>query len=84
MNPHDLELLEFARRWEPFGDPSAADILIEFGMTTSRFSERLEELSISAQRANHPIRRRRTHSFQGADKRPTGSIPDSRHFRNTV
>ncbi|MFF0818140.1 DUF3263 domain-containing protein [Rhodococcus sp. NPDC003318] len=44
MDPHDRELLEFARRWEHFGGPSDADILVEFGMTPSRFSERLEEL----------------------------------------
>lgn len=49
MNPHDHELLEFARRWEPFGGPSAADILVEFGMTPSRFSERLKDL-----RSRHP------------------------------
>lgn len=30
MNPHDRDLLEFARRWEPFGGPSAADLLVEF------------------------------------------------------
>ncbi|GAA4491714.1 hypothetical protein GCM10023094_56360 [Rhodococcus olei] len=44
MNPHEQELLDFAQRWEPFGGPSAADILVEFGMTPTRFSERLEEL----------------------------------------
>ncbi|WP_083853121.1 DUF3263 domain-containing protein [Rhodococcus sp. DK17] len=44
MNPHDREILEFARRWAPFGGPRAADILVEFGMTPSRFAERLEEL----------------------------------------
>ncbi|MBP1160537.1 hypothetical protein ABIC28_005013 [Rhodococcus sp. PvR044] len=44
MNPHDQKLLNFARRWEPFGGPEAADLLIEFGMTPSRFAERLKEL----------------------------------------
>lgn len=63
MNTHDHELLEFARRWEPFGGPRTADILVEFGMTPSRFSERLEELR---------YRRRRsiTHKTAGDLTRP--------------
>lgn len=44
MDPYDQELLSFARRWEPFGGPSNADIFIEFGMTPERFSHRLDEL----------------------------------------
>lgn len=44
MDPHDQELLEFAHRWEPFGGPSTGDILVNFGMTPSRFSARLKEL----------------------------------------
>ncbi|TQC44503.1 DUF3263 domain-containing protein [Rhodococcus sp. WS4] len=51
MNPYDRELLEFARRWEPFGGPSAADILVEFGMTPSRFSMRLKELRYRRRRS---------------------------------
>lgn len=58
MNPYDEELLEFARRWEPFGGPRAADILVEFGMTPRRFSERLKELRSGAGGRSLGYRRR--------------------------
>ncbi len=45
MDPQDRELLEYARRWAPYGGPRAADIFVEFGMTPSRFAERVQELS---------------------------------------
>lgn len=34
-------LIDFARRWAPFGGPSEEDVLVHFGMTSRRFIERL-------------------------------------------
>nr|WP_083849776.1 hypothetical protein [Rhodococcus sp. JVH1] len=34
-------LIEFASRWAPFGGAPAQEILVNFGMTTHRFIERL-------------------------------------------
>lgn len=44
MDQYDRQLLEFALRWEPFGGPRAADILVEFGMTPDRFAAQLKKL----------------------------------------
>ncbi|RYF57726.1 MAG: hypothetical protein EOO27_14680 [Comamonadaceae bacterium] len=41
---HDSEaerLIDFASLWAPYGGPSEEEILVEFGMTASRFVERL-------------------------------------------
>lgn len=39
---NDAELLiDFARRWAPYGGPAREEILVNFGMTTRRFVERL-------------------------------------------
>ena len=37
----DSSMLEFARRWLPFGGPRAGDILVEFGMTITQYELRL-------------------------------------------
>ena len=35
----DAELLQFAQSWAPYGGAPAGDILVRFGMTTTRFVE---------------------------------------------
>jgi hypothetical protein len=37
-------LIEFASMWAPYGGASAEDILVRFGMTPSRFIDRLWEI----------------------------------------
>ncbi|OBB14700.1 hypothetical protein A5761_15380 [Mycolicibacterium setense] len=37
-------LLDFARRWEPFGGPPAEDIMVQFGLTPTAFTERIAQL----------------------------------------
>lgn len=34
-------LIEFASMWAPYGGPTEEEVLVRFGMTTSRFIERL-------------------------------------------
>lgn len=41
MPPEDRLMLNFTRRWIPYGGPRASDIYVEFGMTTERFFDRL-------------------------------------------
>lgn len=38
-------LLDFARRWEPYGGPPAEDIMIQFGLTPTAFTERIARLT---------------------------------------
>jgi hypothetical protein len=40
----DTAILEFARRWMPFGGPRPEDVLVEFGMTTARYDEHLARI----------------------------------------
>lgn len=37
----DAQILDFARRWLPYGGGSPEDILVEFGMTPARYLDRL-------------------------------------------
>ncbi|REE77535.1 hypothetical protein C8E05_7059 [Rhodococcus wratislaviensis] len=37
-------LIEFARMWAPYGGATEDEILVHFGMTTHRFTERLWQL----------------------------------------
>lgn len=41
MDNFDASILDFARRWLPYGGPTADDILTEFGMTTVRYEQQL-------------------------------------------
>ncbi|WKG03919.1 HAD family phosphatase [Mycolicibacterium sp. HK-90] len=42
---HDpAHLLDFARRWEPYGGPPAEDIMIQFGLTPRAFTERVAQM----------------------------------------
>ncbi|MGW3483989.1 DUF3263 domain-containing protein [Rhodococcus indonesiensis] len=56
-------LVDFAIRWCPYGGPSAADILVEFGMTPQRYGQVLESLLNSPTLAAlDPALRRRLHA----------------------
>lgn len=37
------ELLEFARKWEPFGGAPADEVFVRFGLSPRRFAQRLRE-----------------------------------------
>ena len=41
MDKFNETILDFARRWLPYGGPPADDILMEFGMTTVRYEQQL-------------------------------------------
>lgn len=41
LDVESQRLLEFAAVWAPYGGTSEEDILVNFGMTTDRFVERL-------------------------------------------
>ncbi|TQC46555.1 DUF3263 domain-containing protein [Rhodococcus sp. WS4] len=38
------EIIQFARRWTPFGGAPAHEIFIQFGMSPTRFTQRLREI----------------------------------------
>jgi hypothetical protein len=40
----DAQILEFARRWLPYGGGSAEDLLVEFGMTPAGYLDRLRRV----------------------------------------
>lgn len=44
MNSYNRALLEFHRRWAPFGGPSAADVFTEFGLSLNQFYARYRAL----------------------------------------
>ncbi|MGA9872139.1 MAG: hypothetical protein WBQ44_13485 [Rhodococcus sp. (in: high G+C Gram-positive bacteria)] len=44
MNKHDKALLEFHRRWEPFGGPERSEIFVQFGLTMSDYRNRVAYL----------------------------------------
>jgi hypothetical protein len=42
MDKYDIQLLQFHRKWHPFGGPSDDDIFVEFGLTRVEFIKRIE------------------------------------------
>ena len=44
----ELAMLEFARRWAPFGGVKPGDVLVEFGITRPQFYARVEKLLVRA------------------------------------
>ncbi|WP_342660250.1 DUF3263 domain-containing protein [Rhodococcus ruber] len=38
------EIVQFARRWSPFGGAPAHESFIQFGMSPTRFAQRLREI----------------------------------------
>ncbi|MGW4340671.1 DUF3263 domain-containing protein [Rhodococcus koreensis] len=40
----DAQILDYARRWLPYGGGTAGDLLIEFGLTPARYLNRLEAI----------------------------------------
>ncbi len=40
----DAQILEFARRWLPFGGGEPIDLMVEFGMTPTRYAARLAKI----------------------------------------
>jgi hypothetical protein len=44
MDSFDAAILEFARRWSPFGGPRSEDVLIEFGMTPEQYEEHVTRI----------------------------------------
>ncbi|MFF1946317.1 DUF3263 domain-containing protein [Rhodococcus qingshengii] len=43
MDLEDRHLLDFARKWAPYGGPSADEIFVNFGMSNDRYWQRLRE-----------------------------------------
>lgn len=52
MSTEDRELLELARIWLPYGGPPVGEILVRFGMSTTRFYENIARIL----RSQVPIR----------------------------
>lgn len=52
MSDVDKQIIEFTRMWIPYGGPSAADIFVEFGLTPTRFLDRLDALVCSVEPAS--------------------------------
>jgi uracil-DNA glycosylase len=48
----DAQILEFARRWMPYGGGNSGDLLVEFGMTPAGYRDRLRRI------LNGPVGRR--------------------------
>nr|WP_271209274.1 DUF3263 domain-containing protein [Rhodococcus wratislaviensis]GLK33777.1 hypothetical protein GCM10017611_06200 [Rhodococcus wratislaviensis] len=44
MSELEIDLLDFARRWAPYGGGSVEDIFVTFGWSATKFFERLEDL----------------------------------------
>ena len=40
----DAQIIEFARRWLPYGGGNTGDLLVEFGMTPARYVARLGKI----------------------------------------
>ncbi|MEU2006304.1 DUF3263 domain-containing protein [Rhodococcus sp. NPDC019627] len=40
----DLRIIEFARRWLPYGGGTTGDLLVEFGMTPACYVARLDSI----------------------------------------
>ncbi|MDI9978212.1 hypothetical protein QM841_32240 [Rhodococcus sp. IEGM 1307] len=49
-------LIEFARMWAPYGGATEEEMLVHFGMTTSRFIERLWQVIPESNCAQDEIR----------------------------
>ncbi|WP_213575934.1 DUF3263 domain-containing protein [Rhodococcus sp. USK13] len=40
----DMRIIEFARRWLPYGGGTTGDLLVEFGMTPACYIARLDSI----------------------------------------
>ncbi|SEE83439.1 hypothetical protein SAMN04490220_8605 [Rhodococcus jostii] len=56
-DPEAERLIEFAVVWAPFGGAAEEDILVNFGMTTRRFIERLWQVIPESNCVQDEIRR---------------------------
>ncbi|TQC46557.1 DUF3263 domain-containing protein [Rhodococcus sp. WS4] len=65
------EIVQFARRWTPFGRAPAHEIFIEFGMSPTRFAQRLREVL-----RNGPDRYQRSSARRGGVVRGGKATPD--------
>jgi len=44
MDSFDAAILEFARRWSPFGGPRSEDVLIESGRTPEQYDDHVTRI----------------------------------------
>ncbi len=57
MDKEDLEIIDFALLWQPFGGPPAEEILVNFGMSELRFRSRVVDiLAARGTGADRPLR----------------------------
>lgn len=54
INRHDHELLGFTISWLPYGQVPEDELLVRFGLTRERFTERLREISCRHRDLIHP------------------------------
>ncbi|WP_143543231.1 hypothetical protein [Rhodococcus sp. NCIMB 12038] len=54
MDKYNLALIEFYRRWEPFGGPPASEILAQFGLSENQFHARYRALTRNRKGARVP------------------------------
>lgn len=47
LSSDDIRILEFARRWYPYGGGEAEDIMVDFGVSASEFYSRVEYLLLA-------------------------------------
>ncbi|MGW5385723.1 DUF3263 domain-containing protein [Nocardia sp. NPDC003963] len=60
----DALILEFARRWLPYGGASSGDVLVEFGMTPAGYLARLRRvLDAPVSRRLDPVTHARLKGF---------------------
>ncbi|MDH6291292.1 DUF3263 domain-containing protein [Rhodococcus opacus] len=69
MNKFDEAILEFARRWLPYGGPPPDEIWVEFGMSTHRYEHRLLSMLDTVASRNMPPTDRATLRAQLVAKR---------------
>nr|WP_170945386.1 MULTISPECIES: hypothetical protein [unclassified Rhodococcus (in: high G+C Gram-positive bacteria)] len=55
MDEYQRAIVEFYRRWAPFGGPPAADIFTEFGLSINQFYARHRQLTHHGSQDQQPL-----------------------------
>jgi hypothetical protein len=69
LSKFDAAILEFARRWLPYGGPPPDEIWVEFGMSTRRYEQHLLTMLDTVTSRNIPSNDRATLRAQLVEKR---------------
>lgn len=70
MTREEIHLIEFALLWQPYGGPSAEDVLVQFGLSMPRYYARIRQILTPV-----PHDSVEDVSFKNGTRQRLGSVP---------